>query len=131
MNTRLLLSLVALTHLCSCAKSEPRACTPPDAAWRKPNLNQGLETVRNKVTLDRAGNLFWNGQAVSDEQFSKMLEALKNLSAQPDLYLEAEMGVPCRNLDRVRREVSEALGCSDAKGRCMEGLPDNQPSPFR
>ncbi len=87
--------------------------------------------IRNKVTLDRAGKLYWNGSFVSAQQFNKMLSAAKKLSPQPEFYLEAEMGAPCRELDRVRDEVSEALGCHDANGACVEGLPDNQPSAFK
>lgn len=131
MNPRLILSLLALACLFGCANSEPRACTPPDAAWRKPNLNRGLQVIRNKVPLDRAGKLYWNGSFVSAQQFNKMLSAAKKLSPQPEFYLEAEMGAPCRELDRVRDEVSEALGCHDANGACVEGLPDNQPSAFK
>ncbi|NBB42444.1 hypothetical protein GVN23_25645 [Sphingobium yanoikuyae] len=130
MKAGLVISLVALAHLSGCAKNEPRACTPPDAAWRRPNFNQDAETIRNRVTLDRAGQLYWNGYAVSNGDFAKMLNAAR-LAPQADLYLEAEMGAPCRDLDRVRQEVSNALGCHDAKGRCVEGLPDFQPHPFR
>lgn len=91
MKAGLVISLVALAHLSGCAKNEPRACTPPDAAWRRPNFNQDAETIRNRVTLDRAGQLYWNGYAVSNGDFAKMLNAAR-LAPQADLYLEAEMG---------------------------------------
>ena len=131
MNTRLMLSIVALACLSGCEKSEPRACNPPDATWRRPRLVQGLDPIRNKVTLDRDGKLYWNGSFVSHQQLSTMLTAVKKLSPQTDLYLEAEMGTPCRDLDQVRHEVSKALGCRHTKGRCVEGLPDYVPDPYK
>lgn len=130
MNMHLMVSIVALACLSGCAKSEPRACNPPDVTWRRPRLDRGLEPIRNKVTLDRDGKLYWNGSFVSHQQLGTMLNAAKKLSPQPNLYLEAEMGTPCRELDRVRHEVSEALGCRDTKGRCVEGLPDYVPVPY-
>jgi biopolymer transport protein ExbD len=90
-----------------------------------------LDPIRNNVTLDRDGKLYWNGSFVSHQQLSTMLDAVKKLNPQPDLYLEAEMGTPCRELDQVRHEVSEALSCRDTKGRCVEGLPDSEPAPYK
>lgn len=129
MKTQLLFLLIAVVSLLGCASSEPHACTPSGIAWHRPVFSKGLETIRNRVILNRNGDLFWNGSAVSNGQFRKMLEAARKLSPQPELYLQAEMGVPCRDLDRVRSEVAAALGCHDAKGLCVEGLPDNHP-PF-
>lgn len=123
-----LFSMVALSLLPSCSMDEPRACKPPRAYWHKRGGGIGLEPIYNKVSLRHDDRLFWNGQFVTETQFDSLAKSSHRLSPEPDLILEAEMGVSCRALESVRDRMDKALACKTGYARCIES-PSNIPEP--
>ena len=116
--------------LAGCAKSEPTACKAARPNWTTPHALAALEEVHNKVTLDRQGQLFWNGAKVSEPEFADLLRQSSKLTVLPDVWLETEMGVSCRKLESVRDQMETALACRASKpARCVEGLPSYLPVP--
>ena len=124
------LALLLAACLSACTKSEPqRGCQTPPADWRKPHAGPGLEIIRIKVTLDRRGQIFWNGIAVSGDRFRALLKRSRELDPMPNVYLEAAVGAPCRDLEDALRLMTSTLDCHNGAGPCVEGLPDNVPRP--
>ncbi|WP_305095850.1 ExbD/TolR family protein [Croceibacterium aestuarii] len=127
---RLLLAL-ALTALLQsgCSRAEQQACTAARSHWQKPTFGPGLHTLWDRVTLDHKGEIFWNGSKISNQEFERLLMASVKLEPRPDVYLEAEMGVPCRTLEAVRDQMEKALGCQSVGSTCLEGYPNFIPLP--
>lgn len=77
--------------------------------------------VMNKVALDHAGSLYWNGKPVTKEALDEYLAQMHILDPEPVTFLETEMGVPCASLDAIRDQMERQLKCSKG-GRCNEGV---------
>ena len=77
--------------------------------------------MMNKVALDRAGALYWNGKPVTKEVLDNNLALMHSLDPEPVTFLETEMGVDCASLEAVRDQMERRLGCSNG-GRCNEGI---------
>ncbi|WP_343613971.1 hypothetical protein [Novosphingobium sp.] len=121
------LSLVML--LGACDHDERRACSPPRDYWRDPAKVVPLETLRNRVALGRNGQVYWNGNSVTQARLGELLKASRKMNPMPGIYLEAEMGVLCSDLDKLRDQMDMALECHTDGRHCLEGLPDGFPHP--
>lgn len=85
----------------------------------------------NKVALDKAGALYWNGKPIHSDALEKYLALQPTLNPQPIIFLETEMGAPCASLDAVRDQIERHIHCAES-GRCNEGILtvwDNIPRP--
>jgi biopolymer transport protein ExbD len=85
----------------------------------------------NKIALDRAGKLYWNGSEVTPQTLDKYLAVMSAMNPEPWVFLETEMGAPCASLDAIRDQVEKHMHCEQG-GRCNEGIMtvwDNTPNP--
>lgn len=124
--------LVACAAIAACSSSDPRACTPPRDYWTKPHNRGGLVPVSNALALTHNGSIYWNGTKVSLKTVDLYLRQSHMMSPEPVVFLEAEMGAPCRVLEDLRDRMDKALECRKAGSRCEEGLRsvwDALPSP--
>lgn len=112
-------ALLLLLSTSGCSKEPPRACSPPRSTWGTPR-SFGL-VVMNKIALDRAGKLYWNGKGVTPEALDKYLAVMPTLNPEPWIFLETEMGAPCSSLDAVRDQVEKHMHCEQG-ARCNEGI---------
>ena len=81
------------------------------------------------MSLTHHGSVYWNGTRVSEAELISLLRRSHHLNPEPDVLLEAEMGVPCETLESIRDRMEESLGCQSGKGRCVEGYPNFIPMP--
>jgi hypothetical protein len=114
--------LAAGLVLGSCTRAEPMACTPPRDNWPKPHNFDGLVPIQNRLSLDRSGALHWNGERISIAKLRTYLRATHQMDPEPFVFLETEMGVSCKALDRVRDEMDKALECGKPYSGCAEGI---------
>ena len=99
-----------------------RACTPPPAAWPKPHPHMGPDIPTFRVSLDRNGAIYLDGEGLRFSDLSLRLQEIAALRApEPAVILETEMGVPCKALDEVRVLMNQRLAC-DKGGHCDEGV---------
>jgi len=75
----------------------------------------------NKIALDRAGKIYWNGREVTPRTLDKYLAVMPRMNPEPWIFLETEMGAPCASLDAVRDQVEKHMHC-ERGGRCNEGI---------
>ena len=118
--------------LLGCAKPPPQACQPPRAYWQKPHNFVGLMPMMNDVSLTRDGSTYWNGVRISREQLSRYLKTSHKMNPEPNIFLQTEMGVPCRTLESLRDQIDETLECKKRFSRCAEGIKSvwrNLPTP--
>ena len=115
------LSLGISFALCGCTSEPQRACTAPRDYWQKPHNFAGLMPPMNYVAISQDGRLHWNGKPISSEVLTRFLRQSHKLNPEPVVFLETEMGIPCKALDAVRNQMDDALECK-ASGRCAEGI---------
>jgi hypothetical protein len=120
-------ALASVALLAGCQPHDERACSPAREYWHNPAEAGELEPLRNRVTLRRDGKILWNGFNASNDQIAQLLAASHKLTPEPGVYLEAEMGASCADLDRMRNQMDTALQCRIDGRKCLEGLPDGYP----
>jgi biopolymer transport protein ExbD len=49
-----------------------------------------VDTVKNKITIDPAGTVFWNGSPVDLVTLRQYLDLTKNMSPEPELHLQPD-----------------------------------------
>jgi hypothetical protein len=108
--------------LIGCARAEPQACQPPRSYWQKPHNLVGLMPPMNIISLLRDGSIDWNGKQVSSERLSQYLDLSHGMNPEPNIFLQTEMGVPCRKLEAVRDQMDRSLECKKAYSHCAEGV---------
>lgn len=113
------LALLAILGASACAQEAPKACSAPRSTWGKPR-SFGLVVI-NKIALDRAGVLYWNGKPVTPQNLERYLALQPTMNPEPWVFLETEMGAPCASLDAVRDQVEKHMHCAEG-GRCNEGI---------
>jgi hypothetical protein len=116
--------------LAGCHHREPTACTPARANWSRPSAGQ-FYPIHNKVTLKADGSVLWNGYRVTEASLDHLLGLAKKIPTIPAIDLQAEMGVSCRQLDRLRDYIEVKYECNKSNGNslCFEGLPGPNPDP--
>jgi len=85
----------------------------------------------NKVAVDRAGTLYWNGKAVTSKTLDRNLALGPTMNPEPWIFLETEMGAPCASIEAVRDQIEKHVSCAN-RHSCNEGIMtvwDNIPSP--
>ena len=130
----LALALVSAAGVCitACSRHEPRACEAPRSYWQKPHNFGGIEPLITVVALAHGGLIYWNGTSVSPAKLSKYLKTSHLLNPEPQIFLETEVGVSCRNLEAVRDQMDRTLECRKPGSRCSEGIRsvwEDLPSP--
>ncbi len=54
------------------------------------NTPPPVDPVKNKVTIDPAGTIFWNGSPVDLVTLRQYLDLTKNMSPEPELHLQPD-----------------------------------------
>ncbi|MFL9839939.1 hypothetical protein ABS767_03090 [Sphingomonas sp. ST-64] len=112
--------LLASIMVAACAPAEPpRACTPPRASWGEPHPH-GLMAASVVVTLDRNDKTYWMGKPASAAKITEYLRTAYQLSPQPPVQFEVEMGASCKRLDELRSLIEREYRCG-GDGHCDEG----------
>lgn len=112
---------LALLLLGGCAKGPEHACSGRRDYWHRPHNFEGLVPQINMLSITATGTIYWNGQAISWATLRRYLALSHRLNPEPTTFLEAEMGVPCDVVERVRDEMDKELDCRHG-GRCDEGI---------
>ena len=123
------LALLAPLLALGCSQEPQLACSPPRSTWGTPGSFHAV--VMNRIALDQAGKVYWNGKPVTTEKLDKYLALIPTMDPLPVTFLEIEMGVPCASLEAIRDRMERRLNCANG-GRCREGILivwDNLPSP--
>ena len=85
----------------------------------------------NRIALDHAGKIYWNGKPVTPETLDKYLALGPTMNPEPWVFLETEMGAPCASIQLFRDQVERHVDCGNGY-RCNEGIMtvwENTPSP--
>jgi len=123
MRTVTLFSLILIgLSLSACSRAEEKACKPPRDYWRKPHDVEGIVGIRNEVSLRSDGAIYWNGTHISPSRLTHYLEMSHQLNPEPEVFLQAEMGVTCSVLEDVRDRMDRALDCRKSYSSCDEGV---------
>ena len=75
------------------------------------NTNQPtppIEPVKNKVTIDAQGNIFWNGSAISKPQLRAYLDATQQMNPVPELHLQPDATARYETVDEVLAITKQA-----------------------
>jgi len=59
-----------------------------------------------QLAIDAGSQLFWNGEAVSAEQFAERLKAASLQQPQPELHIRAERTTPYEKVAQVMSEAA-------------------------
>lgn len=59
-----------------------------------------------QLAIDANGQLFWNGETLSSEQFAEHLKAAATLQPQPELHIRAERTTPYEKVAQVMSEAA-------------------------
>jgi biopolymer transport protein ExbD len=76
----------------------PKASSEPQAA----------KTEHIALSIDGAGQLFWNEAAVSREQLNGRLQQIAQQSPQPELHVRADQAVPYRFVAEALADAAKA-----------------------
>jgi biopolymer transport protein ExbD len=60
-----------------------------------------------QLAIDAASQVFWNGKAISGEQFAERLKAASALQPQPELHIRAERTTPYEKVAQVMSEAAK------------------------
>ncbi|MBT2186406.1 ExbD/TolR family protein [Sphingobium nicotianae] len=77
------------------------------------------DTVRNRITIDGASVIRWNGAAVSEAQLRTLLRQSMTLAVEPALDLQPEANARYVVVDAVMADIKRA-------GVTKLGLPGNE-----
>ena len=60
-----------------------------------------IERLKNELRLSKAGQLSWNGQAISDRELNGALAAVAAMSDQPEVHFRPDAAVRYQRVDEV------------------------------
>lgn len=84
----------------------------------KVDLPQGIidrpivDPIRNKVVIDTADRILWNGTSIDLPTLARTLEATKTVAPQPELHLQPEALARYERVDEVLA-VSKRVGITN------------------
>lgn len=76
----------------------------------------------NLIALLRDGSINWNGEKISSERLSQYLDLSHTMNPEANVFLQAEMGVPFRDLEVLRDRMDRSLECKKSYSHCAEGI---------
>jgi len=73
-----------------------------DLPVNAPNQNPPLiDPVKNKITIDPAGTVFWNGTPIDTATLQVFLEQTKAMDPEPELHFQPDANARYDNVDQV------------------------------
>ncbi|WP_034156613.1 ExbD/TolR family protein [Sphingomonas sp. ERG5] len=80
-----------------------------DLPVNDPNqVNQPIDPEKNKVTIDPAGVVSWNGTAVDTVTLQQYLETTKTISPEPELHFQPDPQARYAKVDEVLAVVKRS-----------------------
>lgn len=79
------------------------------------NQPQSIEPVHNTVSMDRAGDYYWNGQAIDGRTLRQYLDLTTTMRPRPLLRLEPDPSTPC---DKINQAIALIGGVFDCTREC-------------
>jgi len=67
-----------------------------------------IEPLKNKVTIDAGGNIFWNGSPISKPQLRSYLDATQQMNPVPELHLQPDATARYETVDEVLAITKQA-----------------------
>jgi biopolymer transport protein ExbD len=67
-----------------------------------------IEPVKNKVTIDKQGNIFWNGSPISKQQLRSYLDVTQQMNPVPELHLQPDASARYETVDEVLAITKQA-----------------------
>ena len=67
-----------------------------------------VDPVKNKVTIDTAGIIYWNGSPVDLVTLRQYLDLTKNMNPEPELHLQPDAQARYDTVDRVLSVAKKA-----------------------
>jgi biopolymer transport protein ExbD len=64
--------------------------------------------LKNKVTIDAQGNIFWNGSPISKPQLRAYLDATQQMNPVPELHLQPDATARYETVDEVLAITKQA-----------------------
>lgn len=71
-----------------------------------------INRLKNKVTIDAGGGVFWNGQAIDLRSLAAALVRTQRMEAKPELHLQPDALAPYARVDEVLA-VAKRVGVED------------------
>jgi biopolymer transport protein ExbD len=72
-----------------------------------------VQALENRITIDRSGQTYWNGERVNQPQLARLLGQAGQLQPDPSLLLQPDAAAPYLIVDQVlalvRRTGAESL----------------------
>ncbi|HWK36570.1 biopolymer transporter ExbD [Sphingomonas sp.] len=67
-----------------------------------------IEPDKNKVSIDAAGGVFWNGTPIDDVTLSQYLERTKAMSPEPELHFQPDAAARYEKVDQILAIIKRA-----------------------
>jgi biopolymer transport protein ExbD len=67
-----------------------------------------IEPLKNKVTIDAQGTIFWNGSPISKQQLRAYLDATQQMNPVPELHLQPDATARYETVDEVLAITKQA-----------------------
>lgn len=96
--------------------AKPAPGCPAPLSWGAMRQTGGspppVEPQYNRVTVDPAGNIYWNGAAVDLVQLRQYLDVTVSMNPVPMFVMEVDPRAPCETVTRIVAITSGVLDCS-------------------
>ena len=64
-------------------------------------IEVSIDDTKNKIVIDAAGGVFWNGEAIDLRSLAATLERTQQLAVVPELHLQPDALAPYTRVDEV------------------------------
>ena len=64
-------------------------------------IEVSIDDTKNKIVIDAAGGVFWNGEAIDLRSLAATLERTQQLAVVPELHLQPDALAPYARVDEV------------------------------
>ncbi len=79
-----------------------------DLPQNDPNNQVNVEPDKNKISIDAAGVVAWNGTPVDDLTLRQYLDATKSINPEPELHFQPDANARYETVDRVLAVVKRS-----------------------
>ena len=95
-------------------KAESSGGCPAPTTWGKlaRRVSEPIDPIKNKISLDERGVIYWNGEALEPGQLRMYLDFAATIRPSPLLVLEVDPKTPCEHVTAVVATASAALECT-------------------
>ncbi|TMJ17135.1 MAG: hypothetical protein E6G94_02400 [Alphaproteobacteria bacterium] len=94
-------------------------CGDLPEGWITPREGRGVLSGLNVVSVSDAGQIGWNGKAVSEQTLQEYLKLSSGMNPVPVVQIKFGPTVDCETVRRLRALMSSSLDCT--YGKCAEG----------